>query len=654
MNYFRKHYHSVILLLVWFASVLLTWRIVENPYWDFADLLYSAERLSLGYTIYRDFQTPYPPLIFWLYGGIMKIFPHSYAAVSVVSALAALLFLISVYKICRLFHVRSDSLKIAVAVYLVLFTASSAVGENFISLGFPFIGITLFNWFVWFAAKFLRDKPPDFLACLLGGVLAGLCLLSKHERVAGVLGVLGFLAIVFLFWKRNKTYLSGFLVLLLGMLIVGSGGYIYAIIRSGWFYVSSSLTQFGGIGNMATQNIPVLTDLGAQVLLIAMHVGFVMVVIAGIMAWCRNGADKSMVPVALKYVFGALIICFFLLALESVRVIAAVKQIDFGTAKYFTRTMLAIAFYSPHGLQLTQSVINYFASIVFSNILPMISIILILLAGLIVSRICRPGRAYHPPSRKWLFSTMLLCAAFCLQARFFARRSEFGAFACVMPVFFIYAERLPFIILRLKPRLSLWRAFKRCYLMAFVIIMLLSGFLLYAFEFGDVLFRPVVVLSDKGIIHVPDQPMNRAFAQLVSFVRDNGLTRYKIVSVPQSGIQYWIGGQPSPFAWAGPIQPESYRLPWSDNLKEGLGRNDCIFVEFCRQEVNVQSVVSAETRSWIDGPAYRVERWKKLFPLIWNHIQANTRQVAEFGPTNAPYFRVYVDKKAECRMKNAE
>lgn len=643
MSFFRKHFHPFILLLVWFASVLLTWRVVENPYWDFANILYCSERLSLGQVIYRDFQIPYPPLAFWIYGGVMKFFPHSYAAVSVVSALSALLFLISNYKISRLFHSRSDSLKIAVCIYLALFTGSSIGGENFIVAGIaPYVGIMLFNWFVWFACKFLKDKPPDILSCLSAGVLAGLCLLSKHERALGVVGVLGFLVFVFLFWKRNKNYLARILVLLLGMLIVSVSGYGFVIIRSGWFYVLTSLALYGGITNSATHNIPDLTDLVAQFLMIAFHFGFVMIVAVLAIAVCKGNSEKRIMPVALKYAFGALAIGALLLALEGWRVFAAAKQVDFSTVKYMTRTMNMIAFYSPHGLQLAQSVVNYFGWMCFSNILPMISVIILLLSVLIIPRVRQGGIAYSTPSKRWLFSTMLLIAALCLQARFLARRAEIGAFAFVFPVFFIFAERLPFIILRLKPKISLWRAFKRYYLSAFLLIMFLTSFVMYGYEFRDVLMNPVKIQSDKGMIKLPDLPMNRAFAQLVSFMRDNKLTRWKIVVLPFSGIQYWLGGKPLPFTWGGFILPEQYLPPWSDNLKEALDRNDCVFIEFCRQEISIQADVSTGQWSWIDGPMFRLERWKDSFPLIWNHIQSNTRQVAEFGPTNAPYFRVYV------------
>lgn len=641
MNFFRRYYVAAVLFFVWFVSVLLTWRIVENPYWDFADLLYSSERLGMGQTIYRDFQTPYPPLIFWLYGSVMKFFPGSYAAVSVVSILSALLFLIGNYMICRLIHGRSDSLKIAICIYLTAFTVSSVIGENFVSLGFSFVGITLLVWFAWFASRFFYSRPPSLFLCFFGGGLAGLCLLSKHERIAGVFGILGFLVFVSLFWKRNRAYLSGILLLLLGMLMVASGGYIYAIVSSGWFYVFSSLTQFGGIGNSAARNIPVLTDLGSQLVLLALHFGLIMAVIIWIMAGRSGDADRKIKMTALKYLFGALAIGVSLLALESFRVIAVAKQMDFGSIQYLSRTMLALSFYSIHDVHLAQSVINYFGGIIFGNILPMISVIIWLLVTLIFLRIRQSGKNWLVPPRKWFFSMMLLWGAFCLQSRFIMRQSEIGALSMVFPVFIFYAERLPFILLCIKPRLSLWRSLKQCYLFVFLVIMFLTSLVVYSYEFKDVWVNPIKVKSDKGIIRLPDLPMNRAFARLTSYLRDNRLTCFKIVVVPNAGIQYWVGGQLSPFAWGGGIQPEFYRAPWRDNLMKELKRNDCIFIELCRQEVSIQANISAEEWSWIDGPLYRLERWKEAFPQIWNHIQSNTVQIAEFGPTNEPYFRVY-------------
>ena len=638
---FRKHIHPIILLCVWVASVVLTWRIVENPYWDFADLYYCAERVSLGQAIYRDFLQCYPPLMFWIYGLTMSVIPHSYDAVFVVSALAALLFLISNYKICRLLHSRSDALMIAVGTYLAVFTASNIMGENFIAYGFVYFPITLFNWFVWLALKFMKAKPPNIWACLAGGVLAGLCLLSKHERIGGVLGVSVFLVLVFLFLRRNRHYFGGLLVLFLSMLIVGAAGYGFAIIQSGWFMVYSSMT--GVIKTFALQNIPVLTDVITQVLLIALHLGFVIAVIYMVAAVRKGVVAKTIAPLAIKYMLGALALIVSGLVLESARVIAVARQIDFIHAQYLTRTMLAVAFGSKNGEELLQGVINYFGGIFFGNILPLLSVIIWLLAALTIQFVRRAGTVRSGPSRKWLLSAMLLCVVCCLQARFLARRSELGALALVFPIFFLYAERLPFIILRIQPKLSLWRAFKRCYLVAFLMVMMSTSVIVYAYEFRDVLVNPIEVKSDKGLIRLPDMPMNRAFAQLVSFMGDNNLTRWKIVVVPTCGIQYWIGGRPPPFSWSARLQSESYRSPWSDNLQEGLDRNDCVFIELCRQEVSIQGVItSADNWSWIDGPVYPLERWKESFPLIWNHILTNTRQIAVFGPTNAPYFRVYV------------
>ncbi len=640
MYLFRKYFNSIVLFCVWLVSVLLTWRIVENPYWDLADLLYCSERLSLGQVIYLDFQQCYPPLMFWVFGLAMRLMPDSYAAMSAISACAALLFLIGNYKICRLLYSRSDALKIAVCVYLAVFTASSIMGPNFIAYGFVYIPITLFQWFVWFALKFVKDKPPHVWDCLAGGVLAGLCLLSKHERIGGVLGVSVFLVLVFLFYKRNKPYFGRMLIMFACMLAIAAGGYGFVIIRAGWFYVYASMT--GLVQAFALQNIPVLTDVLAQALLIALHVGFVFAILCAVSIGRQGGDGPKIALASIKFMLGMLALIVFCLALEISRVVSVARQIDLGNAQYLTRTMLAIAFGSKNGEGLFQGVVNYFGNICFINILPLFSVIILLLVALAVRLLRRDGKARWNPSAKWLATAMLLCAVFCLQARFLARRSEVGALILAFPIFFLYAERMPFMVMRVKPKLSLWRAFKRYYLSGFMLVLILTSLVVYAYEFRDVLVNPIEIQSRKGKIRVPDLPMNRAFAELVSFVRGNDLARCKIVVVPTCGIQYWLGGLPPPFAWTALLQPEIYRSPWRDNLKENLDRNDCVFIELCRQEVSAQGVIiSTDNWSWIDGPMYRVVRWKNSFPSIWSHIQSNTRPVAAFGPTNAPYFRVY-------------
>jgi len=640
MYLFRKYFNSIVLFCVWLVSVLLTWRIVENPYWDLADLLYCSERLSLGQVIYLDFQQCYPPLMFWVFGLVMRLAPYSYDTISAISAFSALVFLISNYKICRLLYSRSDAVKIAICMYLAVFTASSIMGENFIAFGFVYIPITLFQWFVWFALKFVKNKPPHVWDCLAGGVLAGLCLLSKHERIGGVFGVSVFLVLVFLLYKRNKSYFGRMLIMFVCMLAIAAGGYSFAILRAGWFYVYASMT--GLIQSFALQDIPVLTDALAQVLLIALHVGFVAAMLCAASIGRRDGGGHKIVVASVKFMLAMLALIVCCLGLEIGRVVYVARQIDWDNAQYLTRTMLAVVFGSKNGEGLFQGVVNYFGNICFINILPLFSVIILLLVALAVQLLRHVGKARWNPSAKWLATAMLLCAVVCLQARFLARRSEVGALILAFPVFFLYAERMPFVTMHIKPKLSLWRAFKRYYLAGFMLVLILTSMVVYAYEFRDVWVNPIDIQSNKGKIRVPNLPMNRAFAELVSFVRDNNLASWKIVVVPTCGIQYWLGGSPPPFSWTALLQPEIYRPPWSDNLKENLDRNDCVFIELCRQEVSAQGVIiSTDNWSWIDGPMYRVVRWKNSFPMIWGHIQANTRPVAAFGPTNDPYFRVY-------------
>lgn len=642
MYLFRKYFHSIVLFCVWLVSVALTWRIVENPYWDLADLLYCSERLSLGQAIYLDFQQCYPPLMFWVFGFAMRLMPYSYDAISAIAACSALAFLISNYKICRCLYSRSDALKIAVCMYLAVFTASSIMGENFIVYGFVYIPITLFQWFVWFALKFVKDKPPHVWDCLAGGVLAGLCLLSKHERMGGVLGVSVFLVLVFVLNKRNQAYFGRMLIMFVCMLAIAAGGYLFAVFRAGWFYVYASMT--GLIQSFALQNIPVLTDALAQVLLIALHVGFVVAMLCAASIGRRDEGGHKIVVASVKFMLAMLALIVCCLGLEIGRVVHVARQIDWDNAQYLTRTMLAVVFGSKNGEELFQGVVNYFGNICFINILPLFSVIMFLSVALAVQLLRRAGPVRWHPSVKWLVTAMLLCAVVCLQARFLARRSEVGALLLAFPVFFLYVPKMPFMILRIRPQLSLWRTFKRYYLAGFMLVLILTSMVVYAYEFRDVLVNPIDIQSNKGKIRLPNLPMNRAFAELVLFVRDNNLAGRKIVVVPTCGIQYWLGGTPPPFSWTALLQPEIYRSPWSDNLQESLDRHDCVFIELCRQEASAQGVIiSKDDWSWIDGPLYRVVRWKNSFPMIWRHIQSNTRPVATFGPTNGPYFRVYYD-----------
>ncbi len=633
-----------VLVLFWLLTATLTWRIVENPLAEYPNKMYATERTVAGDVLYKNIQTPYPPLAFWFYGLVMRVFPDRYAAVAAVSLLAALLSLIANYKVAALLHRKADAVGIAVTAYLLTFILTTISEQNFITGGYLHIGYPLATWFAWATLIAVRAPRWRWGPVLLAGVSGGLCLLIKHERVAAVILTLACLVAARLFLARpriNGRALSGIIVVASAVAIAGYG---WVIGRVGFFYLHAALTNYGTLDGFMLQNLPSLAPVLVQVALALSCLAFFF--FAGWRVMRRGGVRPSW-PFRLPgmvLVAGTCLALGWGLVLEhGYLTYLQVQGFDLRTVPYLTQSQTLYYQLSTPDTSPLLGTLKYVAGRCLQNILP--AFLLIAVMGLsILALAIRRWRGWQTSLPQWAFVALVLLAASAgLEGRNLLRRTEYGLFCLLLPVIVFMIPRWTLACLRVRPSPSLLQGLRTWYNRIFLVGAAVVAAALYLFEFRDARIHPLRIETDKGVILVPDNAKTHALTGVIELIRTR-YQAYRVIVVPFDGMQYWTGGRLTPFSWAGStFMPEFYHPPWSDELTRELAvpTNDFVFVELMENEVSVQGNLAGGWVSWVDGPYYRMDRWKDNFPLLWGYITNYHRVTAAFGPTEKPFYRVW-------------
>ncbi len=626
---FTSRRASVYLLGVWFAGLLLTWGIVENPFYDFASTLHFADRWANGQAPYVDFQHVYPPLAVWLYGLVMRCCQNCYAAVAGLSSISALLFLAANYRLARLLFGRRNSLLISTSTFVATNIIVSLSGVNFIIAGGVYTGLTLFNWFAWTAAMGLRERRHQFVYCGVAGLLAGLSALIKTERVAGVLAVFCFLIIYHLLARRLRGMLA-MLVLVAVSGLVAAAGYWLAALESGTEALKSGLTGYGAAGDFASQNMPTLVHMLFQLGILALHAAVFLFLVA---QFRRKERERPLRMGLFFLLAGAAAVC-----LEGLRAATLLSSVDMRTATSVSQTVATLKLISPEGGSLL-AIVNYIGGKLLSNIMPTL-FFLVCAAMFLLGRLVKIRRSRWPviPYRFACLGLMVL-AACGIQARWLLLRTDYGVLSLALPALFYMVPCL-FVARTAGSKHSMARVLRQGYIRIWLIGLLIAMTALYMYEFRAARFRPVVMETDKGKILLPDTAMNRSFKELGAFLQTRDLDNKQVIFLPYCGPQYWIGGKMPVYAGT-PILSSWYKPPFSTRLEEEIVEGSVIIVEFARLERYVQGVMTDGNFSWIDGTKLCVENWKETAAPIWQYMQEDMKETATLGPEGDPFFRVW-------------
>jgi hypothetical protein len=634
----KNRKNSLILFFVWLVSVALTHDIVENPFYDFACYLHAAERFATGQVPYLDYQWIYPPLTVWTNGFIMRFSHCSYTAVNTLANLLALGLLLAEYRLARLILSRPQSLLCAVAAYGGMFATSSANGENFISSGSIYVGVTFFAWFVWCVAKgFILNRGIGYI--LAGGLCGGLSVLVKHEFMAGVAAVCLFL----LFKTAVFQFKTSGNLLLFGMTLLGIAfaGFAEAARHCGWNNLLAGMTAYGTLKEHALRSWPSVVLVWQHLLLLVGYIALFLTL--GLLKTNSSYSPFQERAQSLRKALMLWVMVFACAALEVVRVWFTIKYYGTAESTEIPQTVAWAGLYAKH-VPDASSVVFYFGSIVCRNIIPVVMLLAIISILLLVGMF-RHGLLRSLRSRRAILGLYCL-AGLGLQARGQLSLSFPGVLDVALPlvIFFIPVFWMQFQTISLTSKgLRVLR--QRCALTLLVICMTLS-ILLYAFEFRTARFSSLMLETDKGRIHLPITEENKAFKNMVDYVRNQKLKN--IIAVPYCGIQYWTGHAAFP-SWLGFIHPATYRPPWHTYLDRELAAQQVTFIVFDKLDINYLAFPTNHSVFW-DGPWYKPYHWKMAFPEIWHEISTHSVLKASFGPENNAYFSIYThDPSNACK-----
>ncbi len=627
---------TLVLLAVWAATILLTWRIAENPFYEILQWYSYSERLAGGAAIYRDFQANYPPLSYWAVSVIMKLFPNSYAAVTAGTAFYVLLFLVASYRLSRLLLSRRDSVLVALCSYLGTNILLSSTGPTFFTYSFTYAGLPLFNWFVWLTARSLHSRRHRLLYPCLAGLLAGLCLYIKHERILGVLAVLFFI-VVYRLLVRPRNREPRVVPLFATMLATAGLCWGSTILASGWFYVVQGFTAYGLLKGYAGQNVPTVVQGLFQLALLALQVALLALAALSL----RASSPTPPVPWQRRMtgVFAvALLLGLALVGFEGweiAREIRAFELSDHTALKQLAALALTMAGDRSPGMRV---VIALAGRLCFS-LVPAIFLLALIGLWLLAPWLKRRYRFARPVPPRYAWIALLFFAAGGVQFRWGLWRTEFGALSLLLPVLFYLAPRLAVACIR-PPVASALRRLRSRYAAFWLAGLSAASLGLYLFEFRDARWRPLTLNTDKGAIYIPDTPMGRSYSDLLSFLRRPEFADRKIISTPFDGLEYWFNRPRTPLMWIQNM-PGWDKPPWRGRREDDLRKGDSLVVVYARNENTFQFTVTQPPFSWYDGPLFPIIHWREIAPGLDEHLRTRAQLIAEFGPTNAPYFRVY-------------
>ncbi|MBU0679221.1 MAG: glycosyltransferase family 39 protein [Verrucomicrobia bacterium] len=617
----------------WLLTLLLTWGIAENSLFDFATFLHSATRLAGGDIVYRDFQWMYPPLSLWIYGTLARFTNGAYLAFIGLSAIVSLLQILAAYHVCRLFLRPRTSSLCAVSAYLCVFLTTSTAGTNFTTIGFTHTGFVLFTWMIVVLGLAIKYQRNLLRFSAVAGSLAGLCLLNKHEQIAGVAAVSVFLLVRRVILGEKDIDLLSFFAT---MLAIAGAGYWHVIQTSGWEYFWSAFQAYGTAAEHATRNLPSLMTIWKQILIFLLHAG-AFVCLATIVGGVHMTITPSRNRQALL-IFGVTLILLAAIGfiIEALRVYGMAVETDWRTAADIPASLALYGMLSRESGML-QSTLNYIGELLIKNLAPMFLLLAVMGIGWLKLLHRRLKREKKPLSRRLQIAGLLLFGSAGLQARAQFSYSDFGTFAMALPLLLLLSPYCAARFVGTRHTARTVRRFRGAYAKVWLVASALAALSIYSYEFGWARILPLKVDAEHGTILLPRTDEHKALAGAIALTRKIGDDT--VICLPYEGIQYWTGGS-TPFSWTALVTPSIYHPPWSDNLTEGLKQHPATYIVFDRLDEAAVTFPSHEV-DWYDGPHYKPYRWKEAFPEIWKHVIDNAVLVESFGPTNAPYFSVY-------------
>lgn len=229
--------------------------------WNDANSYFTMGKAMMnGQVIYRDLYDQKGPYLYLLYGFAYLLSNDSFAGVFVFEILVIGLFLLSCYKILRLYCGEKVSLFLIPVLAAVTLSAKSfywgGAAEEFC---LPFFGFSLYYSLRYFKEEY--EAVPAYKMIFINGIFAGIVMQVKYTMLGFYFAWMAMMALAFLLKKDWKGFIKGCLIFLGAMVLTAMPWLIYFGINGAldnWYqcyiynniFLYSNLTQAdNGLGN---------------------------------------------------------------------------------------------------------------------------------------------------------------------------------------------------------------------------------------------------------------------------------------------------------------------------------------------------------------------------------------------------------------------
>ncbi len=229
--------------------------------WNDANSYFTMGKAMMnGQVIYRDLYDQKGPYLYLLYGVAYLLSNTSFAGVFVFEILAIGLFLVSGYKILRLYCSENISLFLIPVLAAVTLSSKSfywgGAAEEFC---LPFFGFSLYYSLVYFKEQY--EDVPAYRMIFINGIFAGIMMQVKYTMLGFYFAWMAMMALAFVLKKDWKGFIKGCLIFLGAMVLTAIPWLIYFGINGAlynWYqcyiynniFLYSNLTQAdNGLGN---------------------------------------------------------------------------------------------------------------------------------------------------------------------------------------------------------------------------------------------------------------------------------------------------------------------------------------------------------------------------------------------------------------------
>lgn len=231
MNLFiKKKCFPIIVILILIIVLQIFLRLYLPSSLDRDEFIYGyiAQRLLAGDTLYRDVFDNKPPVIYWLYTLVFKIFGQSLGAIRIVALIFSLITTLLIFLIGRL--IWGNWAGLSAAAFHAIFSGGPYVEGTTANAEIFMLPFIILSFYFFLLAG--RRKDKKFFLLFLAGLSVGLAFMIKPVAITNLAAL-----VIFCFFLPRKIILRAAIFLILGFSV-------FPAVFSGYFVIKGTFSEY--------------------------------------------------------------------------------------------------------------------------------------------------------------------------------------------------------------------------------------------------------------------------------------------------------------------------------------------------------------------------------------------------------------------------